>query len=58
MANLSRAGSDGQHLASLVKAARGTDAMGHIRRIALGTLIQLRQFQHAVVSAALVLPAR
>ena len=33
-------------------------ALYYIRRIALRTFVQLRQFQHAVVSAALMLPAR
>jgi len=52
-----RAGRNGEHLASLVKAARGTDAMRHKRRIALRTFAQLRELEHAVISAALTLPA-
>jgi hypothetical protein len=56
--NSSRARRDGQDLAALVKAARRTNAVRHIRRVALRTFVQLRQFEHAVVSAALTLPAR
>ena len=49
---------DGQHLAALVKAARRADPVRNGRLAALRAFAQLRQFQHAVVSAALTLPAR
>jgi hypothetical protein len=55
---ISRACRDGQDLAALVKSARRTNAVRHIGRVALRAFVQLRQFQHAVVSAALTLPAR
>jgi hypothetical protein len=55
---ISRACRDGQDLAALVKSARRTNAVRHIRRVALRAFVQLRQFQHTVVSAALTLPAR
>jgi hypothetical protein len=52
-----RARSDGEHLAALVKATRGTDAVRHIGRIALRALAQLGELKNAVISPALVLPA-
>jgi len=55
---ISSARRDGQDLAALVESARRTHAVRHIRRIALRAFVQLRQFQHAVVSAAHALPAR
>ena len=55
---LSRAGGDADNLAAFVKAARRANPVRHIRRIALRTFAQLRQFQHAVVGAAHPLPAR
>jgi hypothetical protein len=57
-ANPSGARRDCQHLAALVKAARRTDPVRDIRRIALRALVHLWKLEHAVVSAALALPAR
>jgi len=53
-----RARRDGQNLAAFVEAARRTNAMRQIRCVALRAFVQLREFEHAVVSAALMLPAR
>jgi hypothetical protein len=49
---------DGQDLAALVKAARRADPVRNGWLAALRAFAQLRQFQHAVVSAAHFLPAR
>jgi hypothetical protein len=48
---------DGQHLAALVKSARGTDAVWNVWLGTLRTFADLRQCQHAVISAALTHPA-
>jgi hypothetical protein len=55
--NFLRAGRDGQHLAAFVKTARRADPVRNIRLGALRAFAQLRQFHHAVVSAALTHPA-
>jgi len=49
---------DAQDLAALVKAARRADPVGNGGLAALRAFAQLRQFQHAVISAAHALPAR
>jgi hypothetical protein len=49
---------DGQNLTALVKATGRTHAVRHRRRVALRAFAQLREFEHAVVSAAHTLPAR
>jgi len=49
---------DRQHLAPLVITARRADPVRHMRLGALRTFADLRQFQHAVVSAAHFHPAR
>ena len=49
---------DGQDLTALVKTARRADPVGNGRLAALRAFAQLRQFQHAIVSAAHALPAR
>jgi hypothetical protein len=49
---------DSQNLAALVETAGRTHAVRNRWRVALRAFAQLRKFEHAVVSAALTLPAR
>jgi hypothetical protein len=53
----SRTRRDTQNLAAFVITARRTNPVWYIRRGTLRANAQLRQFQHAVVSAALTHPA-
>jgi hypothetical protein len=55
--NFSSARRDSQNLTAFVKAAGRTHAVRHRRRVALRAFAQLREFEHAVVSAAHTLPA-
>jgi hypothetical protein len=48
---------DGQNLTAFVETAGRTNPVRHIRLRALGTGADLRQFKHAVISAAHTLPA-
>src|SRR6202789_412837 len=51
--NGSSSGGDRDHLAALVKSARGTHPMGNVRSRTLGTGAQLGQGQDTVISPAL-----